>query len=317
MRFWVRGMLAAIAALSIPTNAVPKANWLQVEPIALIQLDDDISRNMTGDGFFAGIKLSEYRFSENGFDWHLIRFTSIDKPIGPIWVVPHDDENAAFDAMIAAIRTYGGVGIAVNSGPGSDRRQSGNGVCGVKSGRTNMCDPNRNFDAQAPMFTAAFIDAFTPHRPVIALHTNSHGFSGDGAGGRGDITIYDREAFARGTIAARKNGRLAVNPAAEMQNPDTLALSAFLARRGGPAAHDAACGEAMAQSGVHFWHEAVGKSDGSLSNYLALNHPDLAYVNAESRAENDLALAAGRHAIMIKAYLEKCATLRNKPATRP
>ena len=312
-----RGMLGVIAALLLLAAATPHVSWSEVELEALVQLDDDIARNMKRERFFDGIKISEYRFSENGFDWHLTRFSSVDKPDGPNWIVPHDDENAAFDAMIAAIQSYGGTGIAVNSGPGSERRQSGDGVCGVKSVRVNMCDPNRNFDAQTPKYTAAFVELFAPHRPVIALHTNSHGFSGDGAGGRGDITIYDREAFARGKIAARKNGRLAFSPATSMDNPDTLALSAYLARHGGPPAADVACGSGMARSGVHFWHEPVGKSDGSLSNYLALNRPDIAYMNAESRAEIDLALAAGRHAVMIKTYLEKCASLWDKPATRP
>jgi hypothetical protein len=317
MTIWRRGILGVFATMLLPAAAAPGVIWSQVEPKALIQIDDDVARNVTRDGFFKGVEISEYRFTENGFNWHLIRFSSADKPDGPNWVVPHDDENAAFDAMIAAIQKYGGTGIAVNSGPGSDRRQTGNGKCGIKKVRTTMCDPNRNFDAQTPMFTAAFVNSFNRHQPVLALHTNSHGFTGDGAGGRGDITIYDREAFARGKIAARKNGRLAVDPAAEMANPDTLALSAFLARRGGPPATDLACGSGMAKSGVHFWHEEVGKSDGSLSNYLALNRPDIAYMNAESRTETDLALSAGRHAIMIKVYLEKCSALWDKPATRP
>jgi hypothetical protein len=73
----------------------------------------------------------------------------------------------------------------------------------------------------------------------------------------------------------------------------------------------------MANSGIHFWHEPVRASDGSLSNYLALNRPDIAYMNAESRAEVDLVLAAHRHAIMIEAYLENCLALWNKPAAMP
>ena len=317
MTFWRVGILAVIAIISLPAAASPDRTWSAIEPKALVQIDDDIARNLSRERFFEGVETSEYRFSENGFYWHLIRFSSVDKPDGPNWVVPHDDENAAFDAMIAAIQKYGGTGIAVNSGPGSERRQIGNGVCGVKTVRVTICDPNRNFSAQAPLFAAAFVNIFKSLQPVVALHTNSHGFSGDGAGGRGDITIYDRDAFALGKIRARKNGRLAVNPVAAMANPDTLVLSAFLARSGGPVAADAACGSEMARSGVHFWHEGVGKSDGSLSNYLALNRPDIAYMNAESRAETDLALSAARHAKMIKAYLEKCAGLWDKPATRP
>lgn len=311
-------MIASLALFAaISASSTPITSWTDIEGSNLVSIDDDVARNIAREGFFDGIRISEYRFSENGFDWHLIRFSSIEKADGPNWIVPHDDENAAFDAMIAAIQKYGGTGISVNSGTGSARLQSGAGVCGVKSARVTSCDPNRNFDAQTPAFTATFVNMLKPDQPVIALHTNSHGFSGDGAGGRGDITIYDRKAFARGDIKARENGRLADNPTGDMENPDTLALSAFLARRGQPPEDDAACGKGMTQSGVHFWHEAVGKSDGSLSNYLILNRPDIAYINAESRAEIDLALAAGRHAVMIKAYLEKCTDLWDKPATRP
>lgn len=316
MPWWLpAAFLAALAMLS--SAQPPSPTWSDVDRDALVSVDDDIARNVTRDGFFKGIQISEHRFSENGFDWHLIRFASMEKPDGPSWVVPHDDENAAFDAMIAAIHTYGGTGITVNSSPRGARFQSGDGVCGVKSSRLTKCDPNRNFDAQAPVYTAAFVSQFKPDQPVIALHTNSHGFAGDGAGGRGEITIYDRQAFARGAVQPRKDGKLAINPTPEMANPDTLALSAFLARHGRPPALDAACGTGMSQSGVHFWHEAVGKSDGSLSNYLALNRPEVAYMNAESRAEVDLALAARRHAVMITAYLEKCAALWDKPATHP
>ena len=317
MKNWWQGMLCVAALALLPAATASSASWSGVEAKSLISADDDIARNIARAGFFDGIKISEYRFSENGFEWHLIRFSSVEMPDGPNWVVPHDDENAAFDAMIAAVQKYGGTGITVNSGPGSARLQSGAGVCGVKSARVTSCDPNRNFDVQTPTFTAAFVSLFRTDQPVIALHTNSHGFSGDGAGGRGDITIYDGQAFARGDLKPRKNGKLAVNPPPDMANPDTFALTAFLALRGQPTAKDAACGTSMAQSGVHFWHEAVGKSDGSLSNYLAVNRPDIAYMNAESRVEIDLALAAGRHAVMIKAYLEKCAASWDNPAPRP
>ncbi len=307
----------AAAFLCVSVQATSTPIWADTKLADLAKVDDDVARNIAREHFFDGLNIREMRFSENGFDWHLLRFASVDKPDGPIWVVPHDDENAAFDAMISAVHTYGGTAIAVNSGPGSARRQSGDGNCGVRQGRVTSCDPNRNFGAQTPIFTAAFVGLFQPDQPVIALHTNSVGFSGDGASGRGDITIYDRAAFMRGDIKAARIGQLAVDPLPEMANPDTFALSAFVEASGAPPAKDIACGNAMARSGVHFWHEPVRASDGSLSNYLILNRPDIAYVNAESRLEVDLALAASRHAIMIKAYLEKCAALRDKPAAQP
>lgn len=69
----------------------------------------------------------------------------------------------------------------------------------------------------------------------------------------------------------------------------------------------------MTNAGVHFWHERVARSDGSMSNYLVLNHPDIAYLNAESRLETDLILASSRHKVMINAYLDGCNS-GDKPA---
>jgi len=61
----------------------------------------------------------------------------------------------------------------------------------------------------------------------------------------------------------------------------------------------------------------VGESDGSLSNYLAINRPDIAYVNVESRAEADLSLAAKRHELMIAAYFSNCVSSGNEPEAVP
>ncbi len=317
MNFWARAAAMIALSASMPAMASPPANWVTVAPETLVDRDDDVTRNIATIGFFDGIRISEVRFSENGFDWQLVRFSRMDDAEGPNWVVPHDDENAAFDAMIAALRQYGGVGIAVNTGPGSARRQAGLGVCGVRTATVESCDPNRNFDVRAPLYTETIVAQFAAGRPIIALHTNGHGFSGDGQGGRGDVTILDREAYMRGQIIARAYGRLAVNAAADMDNADTLALAPFLANEGGPSENDVACGLAMSHAGIHFWHEPVRASDGSLSNYLAITRPDLAYVNAESRVEVNLAVAASRHRVMIAAYLNACRSSGNQPVPKP
>jgi hypothetical protein len=288
--------------------------WQGNAAASLTKVDDDIGRHFASGERFDGITVSEYRFSENGFDWHLIRFASTAKPDGPLWMVPHDDENAAFDAMIAAVKEYGGVGISVNSGPGSLRRQAGNGACGVRLQTVTSCDPNRNFDARTPLFTDAFLSQRPTGQPIIALHTNTPGFSGDGHGGRGEISVLDRDAYRRGITKPREGGIFAVKPTSAMANYDTLGLTAYLGSEGKPDDAKTKCGQEIASAGVHFWHERVNRSDGSMSNYLALNRPKILYFNAESRAEVDLAVAAARHAAMVKAYLENCVTSGNKPS---
>lgn len=306
MKIFKAGFLPLALCLALAVHATKPLLWIDRSTAELERVDEDITRNIVDPGYFEGIAISEYRFNENGFDWHLIRFASIAKPEGPLWMVPHDDENAAFEAMIAAVKENGGVGIAVNSGPGSARRQAGYGNCGVRPEKTSSCDPNRNFDARTPLFTSAFLSQRQQGQPIIALHTNSAGFNGDGQGGRGEITILDISAAKRGEIRPRRDGIFAVNPQPNMANYDTLALAAYLARKTKPDEASTSCGKRFAEAGVHFWHERVNGSDGSMSNYLVLNRPEIAYFNAESRAEIDLATAAARHKVMISAYLANC-----------
>ena len=124
--------------------------WTATTSAALA--DDDLARHSQDPAYLDGLALTSLSFSENGFAWQLLRFDNLAKPDGPLWVVPHDDENAAFEAVIAALRLHGGRAIVVNSS-GSLRRQSGSGRCGVRSGIVSACDPNRNFAADAPLFT--------------------------------------------------------------------------------------------------------------------------------------------------------------------
>lgn len=304
---------AQMTAAPINAPGPTASQWTNIDFSQLMEADDDVRRNVHRPGFFDGIKVREYRFTENGFTWHLFRYARTDERMGPLWLVPHDDENAAFDAMIAALKEHGGIGIAVNSGPGSLRMQSGLGVCGVRFGVRPTCDPNRNFDSQTPKFTTAILNQYQAGYPIIALHTNSAGFSGDGHGGRGDITIVNQAAYRQGLTSPRTDGLLAISPTETMANFDTLGLAAYLAQDGQPSLPARECGRKIANSGVHFWHERVVTSDGSMSNYLILHRPEIAYFNAESRAETDLAMAAARHKIMIDAYLTHCAS-RDKPA---
>lgn len=262
--------------------------------------DDDIKRHAGDPAFWDGIAIEEKTFSENGFDWHLLRFTNLANPSSVIWIVPHDDENAAFEGAIAALKKHGGMAVVVNSGPGSLRRQTGRGQCGGRLAIVNRCDPNRNFSAATPLFTKAFLDHRTEgNQPIIALHTN-------GAGAAGDFSLLDIGAYRNGKVQLRRGAYQGRNPTPLMDNHDTLGLIAYPAKDGGPSAMSVACRNALNEAGINFWHERVDKSDGSLSNYLALERPDIPYFNAESREEMDLAVSAARHAIMIDAYLEQC-----------
>jgi hypothetical protein len=290
-------VVIALLLLADPARSQSAQNWVSVD-LATIG-DDDIARHRTEADYLAGLSVSERRFAERGFNWHLLRFINGAIPNGPLWVVPHDDENAAFEGAIAALKIYGGTLLAINSGPGSLRRQPGSGICGVKPAKVTSCDPNRNFDARTPVFTKMLLDERKQGQPIIALHTN-------GAGAAGDFSLLDIDAYARGRTILRDGAHRGRKPEPQMDNYDTLGLIAYPARDGKPSEAAIACRNALNDAGIHFWHERVGQSDGSLSNYLALEKPEIPYFNAESRSETDLSVSAARHAVMIKAYLERC-----------
>ena len=125
---------------------------------------------------------------EGRFRWVFHVFHHPTERNGPFWLLPHDDENTAFEAAVYAVATYGGGFLAIDSGQG--RRFQGQ-------------DPNRNFSRgwsesmlcreqsrPAPKFTAAVMGHFKAHRrhPYLSLHNNSDGWSGNG--GRGTISVH-------------------------------------------------------------------------------------------------------------------------------
>jgi hypothetical protein len=288
-----------IAILLIaPSQLAVAAPWTAMDATAVV--DDDLQRHASDKGYLDGLNLSEMRFSENGFDWHLLRFVNTAKPSGALWAVPHDDENAAFDAAIAALKRYGGVLVVVNSGPGSSRIQLGQGTCGGRPAIVSKCDPNRNFSASTPLYTRAFLDQNTMAQPIIALHTNSPGFGR----GQGDVTILDERAANKGKIRPRKDGYFGRNQPAYLADSDSYAIMPYTPPK--PIDAGVACRNGLIDEGVNVWHERVGKSDGSLSNYVALSVPGQAYVNMESRRESELGVAADRHKLMVAAYMKRC-----------
>lgn len=178
--------------------------------------------------------------------------------------------------------------------------QLGKGTCGGRPAIVLRCDPNRNFSAATPLFTGAHLDQRPSGQPIIALHTNSPGFGA----GRGDITILDAASASRDKIRPRKNGFFGGGGPAVLTDHDSYAILPFAAPT--IPKYDVRCRNSLVDAGVHVWHEAVKRTDGSLSNYVVLEKADAVYVNMESRREADLGLASERHRLMIAAYLFGC-----------
>ena len=59
--------------------------------------------------------------SVNDVAWRLTIVRNADRP-GPLWAVPHDEEDVAFATGVYAVREYGGVMIAIEN---DERRMVG------------------------------------------------------------------------------------------------------------------------------------------------------------------------------------------------
>lgn len=170
---------------------------------------------------------------------------------GPRWVLPHDDEQSAFEAGVEAVRRYGGVLVAVESGEtrlwrGVDpNRVFGSGACG--RGRAD------------PAYTAAVLAHLDRRFPIVALHSNER---------RGGTISMARpyrgaEAFRAAAGGSRPAG-------APRHDDDTMII---LAGRSPPTEGGAQASIAwFTGRGVNVLYETVrpGRSDCSLSNHAVL-----------------------------------------------
>lgn len=171
---------------------------------------------------------------------------------GPRWVLPHDDEQSAFDAGVEAVRRYGGVLVAVEAGEKRFWR-------GVDPNRVFGDGPCGRVRADAA-YTAAVLAGLDRRFPIVALHSNER---------RGG-TISMARPYP-GALAFRAAADPPALPAAPRRDDNTMVI---LAGRTAPSS-DAAVGAAVAwytQRGVNVLYETVrpGRSDCSLSNHAVL-----------------------------------------------
>ncbi|MGI3167101.1 hypothetical protein [Pseudooceanicola sp. 200-1SW] len=167
--------------------------------------DPDVRRNAAQFAEDGDLCLSRHSFSEHGRNWQLTVVRNLSTRRGPVWAVLHDNENAAFDSALYAVRRYGGAMVAVEAGENR-----------VFQGQ----DPNRNFSLTAseaatcrdisakptPGFTKAITSFFSDRYPVLTLHNNDEGYSG--AGGRGHISARRSSASMTGMMTPAPQGAL-------------------------------------------------------------------------------------------------------------
>jgi hypothetical protein len=230
--------------------------------------DPDVSRNAHALAS-SDLCLKLDAFAEAGLRWVLMIIQNKRDPDRILWMVPHDNEDDAFDNAVAGVTRYGGTVVAVKT--------NGNHYNGLQ-------DPNRNFDlgggakcgkqrARSPVYTGRVMRWHRAGAPIIALHTNEQGYKGDGQGGLYGISVAQP---IPGTIAFRAT----VPPLGASPN-DTMV---FVASRSVPEQDPGlmAFVNALRAQGVNMMYELVKpeRNDCSLSNYATLKGMR-DYVNVE------------------------------------
>lgn len=273
-----------VAALaSTPVTTIP------VNPLTVA--DDDFARHRD-PAKWRGLKVSRIEFDEERAHWRLWRIADPKRRAGPLWFVPHDSENAGFEAALVAIRRYGGTIVAVDSGlvPSDDGRRRNRAVAFGRS-----IDPNRNFHDGLPRYLTHILGPLKRGaRQIIALHTNARGYDPRGS------TCPRGDPPGEGTISIRYCSRiLTPSPSQSRRYPfdddDSVAFATFTASQGRGSAW---CGREMIAADFNIVFERVTNTDGSLSNYAVLR--GIPYLNFETqeRGTDPAPLAASRDRLM-------------------
>lgn len=218
-----------------------------LSPSAVTDRDGDFRNNAAALADPA-LCITEERFEEGG-TWQLQIIRNTRAPGRVLWVVPHDNENAAFTSAVYGVRRFGGTVVAVETG-------------GARNNGSQ--DPNRNFDVgnggkcpqqrgPSPVYTSHVMALHASGAPIVALHTNSPG---------PPIQVSHPPANVRAFPAPSPIG----NP------PDDAVV--FVASTSPPEANGAMQSTiaALNRSGINVFYEMVSaaNNDCSLSNYAAL-----------------------------------------------
>ncbi len=247
-----------------------------LSPEQLFDEDGDVARNRQALAS-RELCLKLEVFTEGGLRWVLQIIQHRKNPNGPLWAVPHDDEDVAFDSAVYGVLRYGGTVVAVERN--HDRYN--------RIGKRKQ-DPNRNFQvrgegkcrlqlARSAEFTRRFMRWHRKGQPIVALHTNKAGY---------DLVPEPDEEKSKGNVSIgieRKEGSNitefpAPRPIRASSPDDTLI---YVASRLPPGEDAQLAGfvSALNAGGIHVLYEHVERNDCSLSNYAVLRN--LPYVNIE------------------------------------
>jgi hypothetical protein len=272
----------SIGAAEAQPAQTPKDNCLS--PDQLFDEDGDVARNRAALAS-PDLCLRLEVFREGNLQWVLQVIQNKKRPHGPLWAVPHDDEDVAFDSAIAAVMRYGGTVVAVernhdryNRPPAGKKKQ----------------DPNRNFDtgegarckhqlARSRSFTRRFLKWLPKGQPIIALHTNKEGY---------DIIPEPDEDKSKGNVSIgierKPDSHITEFPAPRpirARSPNDTLIYVASRQPPGSDRRQMMFVEALNRSGIHVLYEHVEEHDCSLSNYAVLKA--IPYVNIEVVDDDD------------------------------
>ncbi|UZK66742.1 hypothetical protein [Sphingomonas sp. M1-B02] len=268
----LRPMFVAGLAWLALTSAAP-ASDARVERVDPLTVDDDDFARHRDPADWRGLAVTRIEFREERAAWRLWRIANLRQRKGPLWFVPHDNENAGFEAALVAVRKYGGTIIAVDAGVAD-------GTDGVRMNRAidygRPVDPNRNFDSALPGYARRILADLSPGMPIIALHTNGRGFD------TADSRCNQSDPPGNGVISIRYcDDTLTPSPSQARAWPwdddDTVAFAPY---RTGTNRADAYCARQMVAADFNVVFERIVTSDRSLSNYAVLHGLD--YLNFET-----------------------------------
>lgn len=261
---------------SFPERAVQTKAGACLLPEQIFDRDGDVLRNRKALSS-RDLCLRLEVFTEGKLHWVLQIIQNRKLPHGPLWIVPHDDEDVAFDSAVYGVLRYGGTVVAVER----------NGDRYNRLGKRKQ-DPNRNFQvrgkgkcrlqlAQSPLFTHRHMRWLRKGQPIIALHTNKPGF---------DVIPELDEEKSKGNVSIGMPRSPdspitefpAVRPIRATSPDDTLIYVSSLLPPGRDSSLDRFV-SALNASGIHVLYEHVEDNDCSLSNYAVSQR--LPYVNVE------------------------------------
>lgn len=310
-------LLSLLAASAATAQVAPQQIVTPVDPLTMGT--DDFTR-LADPGLWEGLTVTRIEFRDDRAFWRLYRIDNVRKPAGPLWFVPHDNENAAFQAAIYAVRAYGGQVVAVEearSVDGPDSRMNAD----VAYGKS--IDPNRNFRVETPNYANEILAGLgDPARLIVALHTNEAGYDSSQSTcgppppaytGKGEISVL--------LCSDLYTPRPAINPRWPFDDTDSVAIVSYLGDRSPLSGF---CARPLSDADVNIMFEHVVTSDGSLSNFALFN--GLPYVNLETQdrgvTPQGLGDARSRLLAMIGVVMQGCApigglSLRPPPAPQP